>query len=437
MLVSSPHAPVTALLGTSLLLVVSLLIAVAGGWLVVADLAVRIGGWVALMMTAFGTVGVLVSLHLEFMLSGFDGGPLTADLLTLGAAVGFLVGRYDTRSQRYQAAMHEERNRFASLFDNLPNPAVHYRQQGSESIVLDANDAFNNMFGFSRTEARGETLEALIIPNDGTSGVGTGDADHPSVSTAPSEGRRVTKDGLRDFRIITVPYRDNEGFRIWIDVTERKLQIRRLDVLNRVLRHDLRTDANVIAGNAELLPDSPEAETIHERAMSMADRGDAARRIEQALDQTTKRRDLDFTSLVKQKASELDEATVHTNLDDVRVYGSSALEMALDELFENAIEHSEATVPNVWVRLDRTDCSGSNDRLAALEIADDGPGIPDMEREVFESNSETPLQHSSGLGLWLTRWVVEDLGGEVGIRDREPQGTVVTLRLPRADDVAA
>ena len=56
-----------------------------------------------------------------------------------------------------------------------------------------------------------------------------------------------------------------------------------------------------------------------------------------------------------------------------------------------------------------------------------------MDREVFETGSETPLQHSSGLGLWIARWVVAAVGGEITAEDRDPQGTVVGILLPRAD----
>lgn len=438
-LTGSPDAPITALLGTVFLLVVSLLLGVSGGRLFVtevdADTAVRVGEWVVLMIAAFGAIGVLVSLHLDFMLSGFDGGPLVADLVTLGAAVGFLVGQYDTRSRRYQAAMHEERDRFASLFDNLPNPAAHYRQEGDEAVVLDANDAFEDVFGFDVAAARGRTLETLIVPDDGASEAGANEgAERSDAAATAAERRRMTSTGIRDFQVITVPYRGGEGFSIWIDVTERKLQIRRLEVLNRVLRHDLRTDANVIAGNAGLLSESPEAETIRERALALAERGAAARRVEQALDRTAKRRSLDLAALVERKSSDIDSATVHTDLHETMVYGSNALGMALDELLENAVEHNDTADPNVWLRLSGFENDRSEDRFVTLEIADNGPGLPEMERGVFETGSETPLQHSSGLGLWLARWVIEDLGGEMTIQDREPQGTVIRLRLPRAGD---
>jgi hypothetical protein len=101
-LVSSASAPPVALLGTGILLVVvSVLLVGAGSWLAVGatgpDTTVLAAGWLVRLTTAFGTVGVLVSLHLEYVTSGFDGRPMVADLATVGAAVGLLVGRYDAR----------------------------------------------------------------------------------------------------------------------------------------------------------------------------------------------------------------------------------------------------------------------------------------------------------------------------------------------------
>jgi signal transduction histidine kinase len=162
--------------------------------------------------------------------------------------------------------------------------------------------------------------------------------------------------------------------------------------------------------------------------------GSEGRRIEAALDDTTERRTLDLAAVIKRRTRDLDGATVRTDLREATVYGSNALGMAIDELLENAIEHNDTADPTVRITVDAG--SGSNasgDQFVTLEIADDGPGLPEMERQVFEAGSETPLQHSSGLGLWLARWVVEDLGGEITVDDREPRGTVVRLRLPRAE----
>jgi signal transduction histidine kinase len=67
-----------------------------------------------------------------------------------------------------------------------------------------------------------------------------------------------------------------------------------------------------------------------------------------------------------------------------------------------------------------------------VTVADDGPGIPTADREIiFDDGEITPLQHGSGLGLWLVRWVTESAGGTV-VHDRSGNWTTVTLCLSRA-----
>jgi PAS domain S-box-containing protein len=435
-LAGSPGVPAVALLGTGVLFVVSLLLVVAGGWLFSSRVTtlIRTVGWVAVMLAAFGTVGALVSLHLGFMLDGFDSGPLLADLLTVGAAVGFLVGRYDARSLRCHDELHEERTRFVSLFDNIPNPVVHYQLEAGSAVVLDANGVFEEVFGLDIETARGQSLGDLVVSERESLELQQHLEGSGEQMPATAEKQLVTANGLRDFQLITVPYREAEGFSVLVDVTDRKLRTRRLEVLNRVLRHDLRTDAAVISGHADLLAASPEAETIRERALAMAERSADARRIEQALGDSTDRRPLDLTALVEELANDVETATVRTDLRQTMVSGSDALRMAIDELLENAVEHNDTADPTVWISIDdRPADSGDTGQFVTLEIADDGPGLPEMEQTVFETGAETSLQHSNGLGLWIARWVVVDLGGDITVSDRDPRGTVISVRLPRAD----
>lgn len=70
-----------------------------------------------------------------------------------------------------------------------------------------------------------------------------------------------------------------------------------------------------------------------------------------------------------------------------------------------------------------------------VEIADEGPGIPQEElphitEELYRGKNARGLP-GSGLGLALVRAIVERHGGQMTIRSRVDQGTVVALRLPR------
>ncbi|WP_197409880.1 ATP-binding protein, partial [Haloferax profundi] len=68
-----------------------------------------------------------------------------------------------------------------------------------------------------------------------------------------------------------------------------------------------------------------------------------------------------------------------------------------------------------------------------IHVTDNGPGIPDTELTVLESGTETPLQHISGLGLWLVHWIIDRSNGRLRFAENQPRGTVAIVRLQRWD----
>jgi signal transduction histidine kinase len=69
---------------------------------------------------------------------------------------------------------------------------------------------------------------------------------------------------------------------------------------------------------------------------------------------------------------------------------------------------------------------GDDDALT-ITIADHGPGLP--EGNVFEA-FYTTKSSGTGLGLWLTRRLIEDAGGTISSGNRRGGGAVFTVRLP-------
>ena len=93
---------------------------------------------------------------------------------------------------------------------------------------------------------------------------------------------------------------------------------------------------------------------------------------------------------------------------------------SIRNLLENAVEHNDADEPEVAVRI------RSRDSRARVQVVDNGPGISDLERRVFEAGSETPLQHSQGIGLWIAYLHTTEAGGEFDIEGSD-EGTTVTM----------
>jgi len=74
-----------------------------------------------------------------------------------------------------------------------------------------------------------------------------------------------------------------------------------------------------------------------------------------------------------------------------------------------------------------------NENPSSLEIliSDKGAGIDErVQKRLFEP-FETTRQNGSGLGLYVSRKIVEAMGGNIMLRSRIGEGTIVTITLPK------
>jgi len=259
----------------------------------------------------------------------------------------------------------------------------------------------------------------------------------------------VTVDGVeRAYELHTEPITDFREERVatlvvFRDITELEVirqQEQRLSVMNRVLRHNIRNEMNVIGGLGDILADSlsgeerAHAEAISRAAVRMTSIGEKARHVSTDLDASGKRQSVDVVPLVESAVERASEGTssvtvARTGCVSARamVAAESDLETAVEYLVENAIQHSDSDEPAVAVEV------GTTGDDVDIAVRDDGPGIPPVEREVLESGSETPLEHGSGLGLWIVYWLISQSDGHLSFEANEPRGSVVTIRLPAGE----
>jgi two-component system OmpR family sensor kinase len=104
--------------------------------------------------------------------------------------------------------------------------------------------------------------------------------------------------------------------------------------------------------------------------------------------------------------------------------------LALLNLLTNAIKFSQ---PGATVEVRAFEDAD----MVTVEVADTGPGIPQEElpyvwQELYRGHGARGVQ-GSGLGLALVRAITDRHGGQVNIRSRVNQGTVVTMKLPVGD----
>lgn len=342
---------------------------------------------------------------------------------------------------RNRAEIEAERARFQRLFDRSPDAIVDALMTDEGPQIRTVNRAFEETFGLDGDRVVGRSVDDLIVPDDAVTDARTLDERTVADSVQPTEVERLTAGGedTGTFLFRGVAYRQAaEGIRafgIYTDISDRKADERHIRMLNRVLRHNLRNVSNLVTGNLELLDgsldDDAEAARL-ENALGAAERLAEFSETVGLIDRVLRSSPDDYAavslvpaveSAVEHAGTENENATVSLDVPRVDVVGDEALETALSELLENAVVHTGAA-PSVSVS---GRVVGEN---VVLEISDDGPGIPEMERGVITGEIDiTQVSHSRGLGLWLASHVAAAVGGEFSFAD----DSTVVLELPLAE----
>ena len=250
--------------------------------------------------------------------------------------------------------------------------------------------------------------------------------------------------GQRTYSTIRYPHYDEKGeligtVAICRDVTDLKEREQQLQVMDRVLRHNVNNNMTVIEGFAETIREKTSdefarqyAETILESSENLTNTVRKERDITKFLSDAPSTETVDIVSLIQAAAESVrDEhpnADISTNLPK-QCDGTATKEIgqAISELIRNAVVHSDRMRPSVDIHVE------SSEESVQIHVADNGPGIPEMERKVLTGEAEIePLYHGSGLGLWLVNLIVRHSDGLLRFEENSPRGSVVSIAVPRA-----
>jgi len=224
-----------------------------------------------------------------------------------------------------------------------------------------------------------------------------------------------------------------------LDVTQREIRRQRIEVLNRILRHNLRNNIDVIKANAEVAADEGQGadeylRTIVDATENLEGLSIDARRIEKLITDsgisTTSVNLKEITEAVVDTVMDTrdEQATVTIDVSPTTVRTNTGLlKFILENVIENAVEHNDNPNPQVEIQGTVTETG------VRISVEDDGPGIPESERAVLATGREDPLKHATSLGLWSTKWAVETLGGDLSFGDSDLGGAAVRIEVPESE----
>ncbi|HEX3773200.1 MAG TPA: ATP-binding protein [Polyangiaceae bacterium] len=203
--------------------------------------------------------------------------------------------------------------------------------------------------------------------------------------------------------------------------------------------HEVKNPLNAIANAARLLPNAKSRPEREQKLLGIIVEG--ARRIEDIVnsleDHVHPAENAQALPCDVKSGLESSLRLLEHKMNGIKVhadYASTrpvlALARELNHVFLNLLDNAvRAGSSNIWIQLE--DMEGK----VNLSIGDDGPGIPPESAElIFEPFFTTrAIGQGMGLGLYLSRRIVEGCGGQLQYRPRNSGGAEFLVELPCAE----
>jgi len=319
--------------------------------------------------------------------------------------------------------------------------------------LIYANEGFERLTGYSAEETVGRNcrfLQGEATDPEKVSQLRAALENHECVQV---ELRNYRKEGTMFWNEVTLaPIFDGDDVPYYVgfqqDVTLRKgyeteLESQRddLDVLNQIVRHDIRNDLQIVLAALEIIE-----ETGDERTRDHVER--ALKSTRQAIDLTSTAREMsevmlrgddeyepiDLRETLLQEIDQVRSAypdaeiEIHGTVPAIDLRADAMLSSVFRNLLTNAVQHNDKEEPRVRVTASQTE------HRVQVTVEDNGPGVPEALRdEVFGKGVKGEQSRTTGLGLYLVRRLVDNYGGDVWIDEVDPTGTAVTVELYQYD----
>ena len=359
---------------------------------------------------------------------------------------------------RDEQALRKSEARNAAILQTALDPIITIDH---DDLIVEFNPAAEKTFGYERASALGRPFSALVPNVLGVSAKNLGErielpARHAdgalitaelAVTRIPVEGPALFTAYLRD---ITARKQAQEAMRAAKEEAERANNAKS-EFLSR-MSHELRTPLNAILGFGQLLQMQSLPPAQHDRVGHIVTAGrhlldlinevlDIARieagRVELSLepvrvsDALTETLDL-IRPLANERGVTLDALPDTHPLRDGHVMADrQRFKQVLLNLFSNAVKYNRQ---GGAVRIAFETAGSGHLRLS---VADNGVGIaPENLARLFVAFDRLGAEHSAvqgtGLGLALSKRLIDAMGGQVGVESQLGVGTRFWIDLPRA-----
>ncbi|MFB6140532.1 MAG: ATP-binding protein [Halosimplex sp.] len=213
-----------------------------------------------------------------------------------------------------------------------------------------------------------------------------------------------------------------------------------IEMYDRLLRHDIGNDLQVIAGFADavegMVEDDRAEEYVGKIERAARNSADLIGRVGDLVTTLEEQDEPDVRELAPLLADTVGDVTdqygsLSVEFDaeafDYRVYAGDLIDSVFTNVLSNAAVHNEG---DVTVRLYATEPTPDS---VVVGMADDGDGVPPgLREEIFEMGVKGPDSEGTGFGLGFVRALTESYGGGVAVGESDAGGADFRVTLERA-----
>lgn len=354
-----------------------------------------------------------------------------------GRIVGYEGIIRDITEKKYmeEALKHSEK-KYRSIFENVSEGI--YRLD-AEKRIQDANKALLDFFGYTLEELK--SINPSKLYKDPEKRKQFMEELMKKGSVRDYEIEYVRKDGSiavgHEYAVVVkerdTPYIDG----VIHDITQLKEVQQEVEFYNALLRHDVANKLQLIMGHLDILLEEPLNEEQRDMVSSaMRSALTALKIIEnvrklRVLQAGEAKEHIDIDGVIREILEEYGKTAQEKHITMTyepwgkKIVATDSLREALSNIIRNALIHSGGTFIHISVE--------ESDGYAVIRIEDDGVGVDDrMKEKIFDAGYRGKESTGSGLGLYLSRKIVESMGGRITLTDgKNKKGSVFTLSIPQ------
>ena len=360
--------------------------------------------------------------------------------------------RLRANQERLQTALVASQ-RLAAIVESSDDAIVSKNLNG---IVTSWNLCAERTFGYKAEEIIGKPI-TIIIPSELQD-------DERRILATIARGERIehfetvrrTKSGeLIDVSLTISPIKDEQGrvigaAKIARDITQRKRTEKALQMTEKLasvgrlaatVAHELNNPLEAVTNFIFLAQTTDNLPEPAKEYLTLADR--ELERVSHIAQQTLGfYRDTSSRTVVDIRES-LDDVlrvfeskfrykSLKTELNVERGLKIEALGGEVRQVFSNLISNAiDASPSRGVIKVHAKTVVKRGTQYAQIAFADHGCGIPDgLKTSIFNPFFTTKSDVGTGLGLWVSKSLVEKHGGRIAFRSTQGKGTVFTLQFP-------